>query len=213
MKTAMASIYIADDHSIVIDGIKSILANSKQFEVIGYSTDPKQVLNDIIHFTPDIVILDEYMQTKNGSEILQEVAVKRINTRFVFLSSCDDQNIMLLVKNLGAQAFIHKNVGAKAIIQVLEDVMDGKQRFDTLNPDFNPDASTTKIKKLLTPREMILLNLILKGMSNKQIAERLDRSKHTIATQRKTLYRKIKIEGYTNFSDMNGTLDLSKLTP
>lgn len=210
MQEQVVKIYIADDHSIIIDGLKSILKQVPNFEIIGSSTDPKQVLQDIIKLAPDIVLIDEYMQSKNGSEILNELNTTRMHTKFVFLSSSNDQNIMLLVKKLGAHAFIHKNVGAKKIIEVLQDVHLGKERFDDLHPDFDPEANTIRMQKVLTPRELLLLNLILLGLTNKEIAERLDRSKHTIDTQRKSLYKKIKHEGYTSFSHMQTEIDWSK---
>ena len=175
------TIYIADDHQIIIDGIQLLLSAEESLEIIGSGQSGNRVYDDLLKLKPDIGILDIRMPEKSGLQILQQLH-KKIPTRFILLTMQMDKRSIIDAENFGASGFLLKNTGKDELLNCLYTVLNGQRYF--------PKMETPIQSSILSPRELDILSLVLKGLTTQQISEQLSLSPYTVETHRKNIYRK-----------------------
>lgn len=174
------SVYIADDHQIVIDGIELLLDSETDLKIVGTGTHGDKVYSDLERLKPDLAILDIRMPGKDGIQIIQTLQ-KKIPTKFIMLTMQMDKRIVTDAENYGARGFLLKNSGKTELLKCIRKVMAGETSFPVINKE--PEG-------ILSPREMDILKLVLQGLTSNQISEQLHLSHYTVETHRKNIYRK-----------------------
>jgi DNA-binding NarL/FixJ family response regulator len=174
------SIYIADDHQIVIDGIELLLDSESDLKIIGTGTNGDHVYQDLERLKPDVAILDIRMPGKDGIQIIQTLQ-KKIPTRFIMLTMQVDKRVVNDAERYGAKGFLLKNSGKDELLKCIRKVIAGETSF----PLMKQEATG-----ILSPREMDILKLVLQGLTSLQISEQLHLSHYTVETHRKNIYRK-----------------------
>lgn len=174
------SIYIADDHQIVIDGIELLLDSESDLKIIGSGTHGDKVYTDLEKLKPDIAILDIRMPGKDGLQIIQSLQ-KKIPTKFIMLTMQVDKRVLVDAENYGAKGFLLKNSGKGELLKCIRKVLNGETSFPIIKQETNA---------VLSPREMDILKLVIKGLTSIQISEHLNLSHYTVETHRKNIYRK-----------------------
>lgn len=182
MKT---TIYIADDHQIVIDGLMLLMRNEEQFIIAGIANDGEQALDEISKMKPDIALLDLRMPKKDGLTVTRLVKEQGLSTKIIILSMHGDKRYINDARNFGADGYLLKNTGKQELLHAIQEVLNGKTYFTHAKEDEEGPAN------LLTPREMDVLKLLVNEQTNAQIAERLKLSLFTIETHRKNIMKKI----------------------
>jgi DNA-binding NarL/FixJ family response regulator len=182
MKT---SIYIADDHQIVIDGLMLLMRNEEQYIIAGIANDGQKALDEITRLKPDIALLDLRMPLKDGLVVTRHIKEQQLPTKVIMLSMHGDRRYINDARNFGADGYLLKNTGKQELMKAIEDVLNGKTYFTS------PKETEQVQADLLTPREMDVLKLLVNEQTNAQIAENLKLSLFTVETHRKNLMKKI----------------------
>lgn len=194
MKNGKISIGIVDDHQIVIDGLKSLLQGHDQFQVVIECTQPLQMLALLEKKTIDILLTDVMMPGLNGAELSKAVHLKFPEIKILALSmSGQGELVNKMIDDADISGYVLKNIGKQELLKALEKISAGGIYFSDEVLQEMARASEMKrsnIETNLTMREIEIIGLIEKELSNKQIAEKLFLSERTVETHRKNIFRK-----------------------
>jgi DNA-binding NarL/FixJ family response regulator len=179
------TIYIADDHQIVIDGLMLLMRNEDQYIIAGTANNGQTALDDITRLKPDIALIDLRMPEKDGLLVTRLVKEHHLPTKMIILSMHGDKRYINDARNFGADGYLLKNTGKQELLNAIEEVLKGKTYFTSAKEDDNPQTH------LLTPRELDVLKLLVNEQTNGQIAEKLRLSLFTIETHRKNIMKKV----------------------
>lgn len=189
-------IYLLDDHKIVRDGLKSILAKHSEFEVVGEESNPDAFMSELPSLTVDMLILDVSLPAISGVDLIKKVKEIKPAIQIVMLSMHDSPEYMFRSLKEGANAYLPKDIQADEFIDALTQVR-AKGTYFPINMNFNqkgpvtPSPEGLKNSILLTPREIEILGYMAKGMSSKEIAKKISVSPRTIDAHRINIMKKL----------------------
>ncbi|MCW3072597.1 MAG: two component transcriptional regulator, LuxR family [Bacteroidetes bacterium] len=187
-------VFILDDHQMLIDGLKALLMNEKQFEIIGIANTAKDALEQIGKNTPDVVLSDINMPEMDGIAFTRELKKNHPQVKVLALSMFGEKSTISEILDAGASGYILKNTGKEELINALLKISSGGMFFsDEISAEMMKAMSERgqKEEKVhLTEREKEIINLIAKEYSNAQIGEALFISERTVETHRKNIFRK-----------------------
>ena len=194
MKDKKTILGIVDDHQIVIDGLKSLLHGHDQFEVVIECTQPLEMVS-LIKKTPiDILLTDVMMPGLNGAELSKLVHQQFPEIKILALSMSGQGDLVnQMIDDANISGYVLKNIGKQELVKALEKISGGGIYFSEEVLQEMSRASEMKKENeenRLTAREIEIVQLIEKELSNKQIAEKLFLSERTIETHRKNIFRK-----------------------
>lgn len=188
------AIAIVDDHQIVIDGLKSLLDGHDRFVVVKESTKPVQLLAELGRLNVDILLTDVMMPDMNGAELAKRVRQQYPQIRILALSmSGQGELVNQMIDDADINGYVLKNIGQEELLTALDKIASGGIYFsDEVLAEMNRAADNKRevVEVNLTAREIEIIKLIEKEMSNKQIAESLFLSERTVETHRKNIFRK-----------------------
>lgn len=190
------NIYLLDDHKIVRDGLKSILALESDFKVVGEESHPENFLLSLKSLSIDILILDVSLPSVSGIDLIKKVKEIKPEVSIVMLSMHDNPEYMFRSLKEGANAYLPKDIEAQEFIEALTQVRNKGSYFPS-NMNFNnkealtPPAEGLKYSILLTAREIEILGYMAKGLSSKQIAQQISVSPRTVETHRVNIMKKL----------------------
>ncbi|MCG9793027.1 response regulator transcription factor [Flavobacterium algicola] len=195
-------IHLADDHHVLIDGMKTLLNTISNFEVVGLSLDGNILFEEVTKNNTQVLILDISMPTKDGLEVLKEFNKKGFPCKVIILSSYDDLKIIKEVMRLGASGYLTKQCAGENIVEAIQSVFNGEEYFCKVVREKIFHTATQNIPKLvkskspvnslLTEREIEIIILIALEYSGKEISEQLYISTNTVETHRKNIIKKLK---------------------
>ncbi len=174
-------IVIADDHSLVRNGLRRILETEADFKVVGEAADGDEALECVRKLSPDVLLLDLAMPRTDGLQVLRELRLIQHEVNVVILTAAIDRNQINESVRLGAHGVVMKTSAIDVLIKSIRVVMDGQYWLDrsTLAEIVRtPTPSDSKFG--LTERELQLVSLISAGGSNKEIAESLGITEATV---------------------------------
>lgn len=187
---------IADDHQLIIDGIKSTLRDIEDFSVIGEALHGYRVLEQLEEgLRPDIILMDINMPKLDGLECTRKVSKKYPDIKIIALSQYDEKRfVKRMVKN-GAMGYLLKDAGKDQVEKAIRTVSSGEKYFcDGLSVRLiEQELKEENISNLfpkLSSRELEVLNLICTGLSSNEISEKLFISIHTVESHRANLMYK-----------------------
>ena len=188
-------VLIADDHTVVREGLRMILSETDGIEVVGEASDGTHVVRLAKSLAPDVVLMDLSMPQLDGVGATRALADAGVGARVVMLTSfADGEGVREAVK-AGVTGYLMKDVQAKDLVAAIRNAAAG---IPTLHPRAQAHlmrdvASPPKTSPLdaLTPREREVLELIAQGLSNKQIAGRLNLSSGTVKGYVSDIFRKL----------------------
>lgn len=194
MKNKKISLGIVDDHQIVIDGLKSLLHGHDQFDVLIECTQPLEMIGLLAKTPVDILMTDVMMPGLNGAELSKEVHEKFPEIKILALSMSGQGDLVnQMIDDADISGYVLKNIGKQELVKALEKISGGGIYFSEEVLHEMTRASEMKKENEeahLTAREIEIIQLIEKELSNKQIAEKLFLSERTIETHRKNIFRK-----------------------
>lgn len=194
---------IADDHAIVISGIKSVLERNHGVQVTGEASNGRQLLELARKHPADVYVLDIAMPVLNGLDAARQLLASDKKARIIILSMLDDRSTVERALEIGAKGYLVKE-SAPAEIAVAVDAVYRGQTYITPSVaamlSENPSGSRKAGKggTRLTNRERVIIQLIAEGLSNKEIAARLKLSTNTVHTHRNNISRKLNIHKQTD---------------
>jgi two-component system, NarL family, response regulator NreC len=187
-------VLLVDDHRILLDGIKSLLAQESDIEVVGEASNGKMAYKLVAELHPDIVVMDIVMPEINGVEATKSVLATHPETRILCLSMHTDARFITHMLQAGASGFLPKESAFEELSQAIRVVHDG---VTYLSPSIQNNISQVLISGATIPfaslsaREQDVLRLIAEGKSTKEIADTLYLSTKTIETHRAHIMHKL----------------------
>jgi DNA-binding NarL/FixJ family response regulator len=184
-------ILLVDDHTILLDGVKSLLSGEEDLQVVGQAGSAEAALEFLKKQDVDLIITDYSMPGMDGLSLLN--TVKRIapNTKIILLSMHDEVHLVKEILKAGVNGYVLKKDTHKELLSAIHDVKNGKVYLSSdVNKMLITNLNNPDEGKLLTDREREILKLIAKEYTNKNIAEELFISERTVETHRKNIFKK-----------------------
>ena len=215
------TVLLAEDHTIVREGLRRMLELEGDFEVVGEAQDGRQAVALARKLRPDVVLMDIAMPRLNGLEATRQVLKALPPTRVLILSAHSDDAYVESATDCGAVGFLLKQTSAHDVCRAIREVAKGKtffsasvsRRVDRLNPSLVDRQGVRKKKAAkLTSREIEVLQLIAEGNANKQTAAELKIGIKTVEKHREHLMRKLDIHdtaGLTRYAISAGIVESS----
>jgi DNA-binding NarL/FixJ family response regulator len=191
-------ITLADDHPLVLAGMKALLEPVQDISIVGEATDGQNAIDVIGRERPDIAVLDISLPIISGIELAQRIAIEFPNVRLLALTVHEDRAYVQPMLQAGARGYLLKRSAADELVRAIRAIAEGGIYLDPAiaekalpSPpgDHAPSESATQLE--LTPREAEVLRFIAQGFSNKEIAARLDVSIKTIETHKSRAVEKL----------------------
>ncbi|MFY8035553.1 MAG: response regulator [Cyclobacteriaceae bacterium] len=209
----MKDIFICEDHTIIIDGLKLLFQHSADYRITGYSLTGVGIVEILEKEKPAILILDLNLKDGDGLELIEQIRKKNRDIKIVVLTMYPDEFLIERARKSGANAYLQKSVSNEELLETLGKVeSEGFYLSQALSQESERrkkfrDHFANKMK--LTRRELELIPLFARGLNSNQIADQLSISTLTIDTHRKNIFRKLEINTsieLVNFAHENNLL-------
>lgn len=212
---------LADDHTIVREGLRALLLADPGIEVVGEARNGREAVALTLELRPDIVVMDIAMPLLNGLEATRQILAATPGTKVLILSAHSDDAYIDRVVTVGASGFLIKQTSAQILAQAIHQVMSGNTFYSPqvskrLRDHYQkPDkAGGLLIKKAtgLTSRELEVIQLVAEGQANKEVAAGLSISIKTVEKHRQHLMDKLNIHdtaGLTRYAIAQGIIESS----
>jgi DNA-binding NarL/FixJ family response regulator len=195
--TVTLSLVLADDHRIVRQGLRALLATEPDFRLVGEAADGLEAVRLVERLRPDVLILDLFLPGLSGLEVARRVHQRLPHTRIVILSMYDNEAYVVEALRAGAAAYVLKVSGAEELMRAVREAAAGRQFLSppisehALQSYRDKTASPADPFESLTDREREVLQLTAEGHSGNAVAERLFISPRTVESHRTNLMRKL----------------------
>jgi two-component system nitrate/nitrite response regulator NarL len=192
-------ILLVDDHTLFRSGIRLLLQRNLDFEVVGEASDGLEAVKRAKELKPDIVLLDLHMPGLSGLDVIGLILQDRPACHVVLLTVSEDAEDLALALKKGAAGYLLKNIDADYLLQALRCVM---QADAVISPEMTAklvasfrrvQAPTESNSKKLTPREREMLAQLSLGLSNKEIARKLDVAESTVKIHLQSILKKLEL--------------------
>lgn len=194
----MTKLFLADDHELFREGLRSLLTKEKDFEIVGTAADGAEAVKAVLALRPDIVLMDVTMPGTNGILATEKICEATQNVAVIILSMHSDRRFIAEGLKAGARGYVLKECSPEVMIEAIRTVRGGDVYL-------SPKACTVLVEDYLrllgsdgaeganplSEREREVLALLAKGRNAKQIAETLSISKNTVDTHRRRIMDKL----------------------
>ena len=197
----MITIFLADDHPVVRDGLRAILETQPDLAVIGESGTGADTVTQVKALRPDVLLLDLEMPQLDGVEALRQIHQAASDTRVLVFTAYDSDERILAAVQAGAQGYLLKGVPREQVFDAIRVVHGGgsllqpavasKLLRQVQSGSSRPASGSADRSGALTPREIEVLRYLAQGQANKQIAARLSISERTVKFHVSAIFRKL----------------------
>jgi len=198
MTTHRITIVLVDDHQIVRQGLKAVLAGEPDLAVVGEGVDGIEAIRLVERHQPDVLVLDMMMPGLNGLDVTREVCARFPRTRAVVLSMHADEGYVLEALRNGAMGYVLKGAASSELVQAVRAAAEGRRYLSEPLSDRaiavygqSQTATAEDAYETLSTREREVLKLISEGLNNPEIAHRLKLSPRTIESHYRSLRSKL----------------------
>lgn len=192
----MITVCIVDDHALVIEGLKLLLASNTEIEVVGTANSAEELFTIEWEKVPDVFLLDINLPGKNGIETCEDVLKVYPTAKVIAITTHKESSLIKLMLKKGALGYVLKNTESKELVTAIKTVYNGEMYVDAivnkiLIGDLSKQTSTRKNTDSIFPkfsrREKEVLELILKEYTTGEIAEKLNIGFGTVETHRRNM--------------------------
>ncbi|HEX3628693.1 MAG TPA: response regulator transcription factor [Verrucomicrobiae bacterium] len=187
-KTSPIRILIADDHYVVRMGLIAMVNLEPDMEIVAEATDGDQACVLFKRWKPDLTLLDVRMPVKNGIETAIEIRRQNNDARILMLTALDGDEDIHRAMEAGAAGYVFKDSTDEKLLPAIRAVASG-QRW--IPEEVAKRLEARRLFEELTPRELLILNEVVKGLANKQIADVLNISENTVKWHLKNILGKL----------------------
>jgi two-component system, NarL family, response regulator len=187
-------ILIVDDHPVVVAGLASMLGTQAGIEVLGSASSGEEAL-ELLRTTPaDLLLLDLRMPGMSGIDILLAMRRSKINTRAIILTSFEADEDIYRAVQAGAQGYLLKDARQAEMIEAIRAVHSGRRYFPR---DIAARLAERMTRTDLTAREVEVLQMLARGLTNKEIGSALDISRNTVRNHVNSIIEKLEVSDRT----------------
>lgn len=193
---------LVDDHTIIRDGIKALLKDKEDIQVVGEAGNGKELLGLLANTPADVVMMDVNMPEMDGFETTTYLKEHYDHIKVLVLSMLDHESYISKILAAGASGYMLKNTGREELVCGIRIVASGGQFICSTvalnllkklqNPNYKPASTEDKQTRDLSQREIEILKLIADGLTNAEIADKIFTSKRTVETHRQNIIEKTK---------------------
>ncbi len=205
-------ILVVDDHSVVRQGIITLLEDEEDILIVGEASDGDEVLDRVQALSPDVILLDLTMPRMSGIEAIKALVPVYPEVKVLVFSMHNNPDYILSAVKSGAAGYLLKDTGRDEILKAVRSVAAGElyyppnassiiirnlitsQREPEEEPEIKPTTGGHSVWNKMTPREQQILQCLTEGMSSKDIAEHFAISSNTVANQRASIMRKANVK-------------------
>jgi two-component system, NarL family, response regulator LiaR len=192
----MIRVLIADDHPIVREGLRTLIASEPGIELVGEATDGAEAVALARALRPDVILMDLIMPVKDGLAAINEIKAGDPDVSILVLTSFSEQDKVFPAIRAGALGYLLKDTAPDQLLQAIYDVHRGE-------PSLHPSVALQLIREInqpselspapdpLSPRELQVLKLLAQGLTNQEIADRLVISEWTVRTHVRNILGKL----------------------
>lgn len=201
-------VLIADDHRLMLEGIRRALEDADDIEVVGEAHTGAQVLPQIGRTNPDVVLLDMRMPQMDGLTCLDQIRKRHPDIKVIMLSVFSDQEHIEAALKRGASGYIVKSVNPLDLASAIRQAVEGTVYHAVGLPEVD-EASVAKAAGL-TERELAILKAVARGLSNQQIGKELWVTEQTVKFHLTNIYRKLGVANRTEaarYAYQNGLVE------
>lgn len=191
----MTTVFIIDDHPMIVAGLRSLMEEIKEVRVAGSCNNAIEALPFLKKNTIDLILMDINLPDINGIDLCKKVKKEFPAVKVIAISTFSDRGYITRMIDNGASGYLIKSASAEEIKKAIHTVMDGRLYLSLSMEQLllNPNTTTPGIIPVLTRREKEILGLIAEGLTNNQIAGRLYISPLTVDSHRKNLLTKFRV--------------------
>jgi two-component system, NarL family, response regulator NreC len=194
-------ILLADDHIVMRAGLRAFLERQPSLEVVGESANGRETIELAASLKPDVVVMDVGMPTLNGIEATKTIVTQRPVTAVIVLSMHADESYVLRALKAGARAYLLKDSAGADLLGAIQAVSQNKSFFSPKVSHILAEDYVRVLKQkgavdsydLLTSREREILQLLVEGRTNKEVATELTISPFTVETHRSHILQKLNL--------------------
>ncbi len=196
-------VYLADDHELVRRGLVALLDTDETITVVGTGVDGVEAVQHVEELQPDVILLDLQMPRKSGLEAIEEIRGKNPDARILVLTSFGDDDKVFAAVQAGALGYLLKDSSPEELVQAISDVCAGTPFLDpeialkVIQELNRPLANRRPTEDPLTPREIEILRMVSRGLTNNDIAEILVVSERTVRTHISNILGKLHLANRT----------------
>lgn len=198
----MIEIMIADDHSMIREGLKQLLELEGDMKVVAEASNGKECLEIIGEVRPDVLLLDINMPEKNGLEVLEELNLTKKRPKILILTVHNEMDYLLKAVEIGVDGYVLKDSESAELKKAIQTVVSGETY---IQPDLIPALNSKRVERdsdkdkidNLTRRELQVLKLLAVGSYNKEIAEKLGISERTVKNHVSNIFKKLEVTDRT----------------
>jgi two-component system, NarL family, response regulator LiaR len=211
----MIKILVADDHTIVREGLRLLLSNQPGFSLVGEAANGEEAVQRVHDLNPDVILMDLLMPEKDGLAAIDEIIHENPDARILVLTSyAEDDKAFNAIKS-GAMGYLLKDTSPEQLIQSIRDVYQGNFSIHPniarkLFKEINQQSALPPTHNPLTERELDVLKLVAQGMTDQEIAEKLTISIWTVHTHVRNILSKLHMANRTQaalYAQRKGILD------
>ncbi|MFP8644133.1 response regulator [Priestia aryabhattai] len=208
-------ILIVDDHAHAREGIRDILEEYEDFMIVGEGTNGQEAIELTEKLMPDIVLMDIGMPVMDGLEATKQIKLQFPYVKIVVITVSDDITDLFDALKKGAQGYLLKNLQSEVWYDylrafALDEIPMSKEIAFQILKEFPQETSITKPDTPLSARELEVLQLVAKGLSNRDISTQLFISEHTVKSHLKNILSKLHLENrvqLTSYAFQNGLMN------
>jgi DNA-binding NarL/FixJ family response regulator len=192
----MIRVLVADDHSMVREGLRALLSSMEGYELVGAASTGADALREAVLLKPDLLVLDIGFPDLNGIEVVRRLAKAAPSVKILMLTMYDDDESILGAVRAGALGYVQKGADADDLLRAISAVAAGEAIF-------GPGLARRALEALSTPREPNfaeltrreheVLELVASGLSNRAIAAKLGLSTNTISNHISSIFGKLQV--------------------
>lgn len=193
------TILIVDDHEVVRRGIRALLSEEEDFQVIGEAENGEQGLDMLRELKPDLALIDIRMKGMSGSTLCRLARQEGLETMLVILTSYADEELVQTCLQLGVQGYILKDIHGFDLVQSIRSIMEGEsilapQATSVAMRWIQDSTKRTANSKTLSLRDIEILQLMAEGLTNREIGQKLYLSENTIKTYVLDIFRHLEVK-------------------
>jgi two-component system invasion response regulator UvrY len=195
----MITVLLVDDHSLIRDGLRRLLQDHNDIQVVGEASDGQEALRLLRQLQPDVAVMDLSMPNLDGIEVTKRAVSEGLSTRVLILTMHANEEYAVRVLQAGARGFVGKGTASQEVVAAIRKVAAGGcylplEFSETLPKRYASKGAKESSLETLSDRELQVLKRLAEGRTSKEIAQDLYISAKTVDTYRARLLTKLKLE-------------------